>query len=347
MLSPPTYSIVVPIYNEADTIPEMYRRMSAVLDGLDAPSELILINDGSRDNSLDLMRELAARDPRLKVISFSRNFGHQIAITAGIDHAVGEAVVVIDADLQDPPEAIPDLIQAWKGGAELVYAVRAERKGETFFKRITASFFYRLIAGMTDLKIPLDSGDFRLMDRKVVEALKQVREQHRFMRGLSVWVGFKQAGVPYVRHERFAGATKYPLRKMVRFATDGITSFSYVPLQLATTAGFLFAGLAFVAAPIVAALRLAGSDFFGGQATTLISVLFLGGVQLIFLGILGEYLGRIYDEVKQRPLYLVSEKIGFGIKREKEKEKEKAAPQRTRSARRKEKKQETKKLEKK
>ncbi len=307
----PAYSIVVPIFNEEETIPEMYRRMAAVLDGLDGSSELILVNDGSRDNSLNLMRDLAVRDSRVKVISFSRNFGHQMAITAGIDHAAGHAVVVIDADLQDPPEAIPDLINAWKGGAELVYAVRAERKGETFFKKLTASLFYRLISSMTDLKIPLDSGDFRLMDRKVVEALKQVREHHRFMRGLSVWVGFKQAGVPYVRQERYAGTTKYPLKKMIRFATDGITSFSYVPLQLATTAGFVFAGLALVAIPIVAVLRLAGSDFFFGQATTLISVLFLGGVQLIFLGILGEYLGRIYDEVKKRPLYLISEKIGF------------------------------------
>ena len=307
----PAYSIVVPIFNEEETIPEMYRRMAAVLDGLDGPSELILVNDGSRDNSLNLMRDLAVRDSRVKVISFSRNFGHQMAITAGIDHAAGNAVVVIDADLQDPPEAIPDLINAWKGGAELVYAVRAERKGETFFKKLTASLFYRLISSMTDLKIPLDSGDFRLMDRKVVEALKQVREHHRFMRGLSVWVGFKQAGVPYVRQERYAGTTKYPLKKMIRFATDGITSFSYVPLQLATTAGFVFAGLALVAIPIVAVLRLAGSDFFFGQAITLISVLFLGGVQLIFLGILGEYLGRIYDEVKKRPLYLISEKIGF------------------------------------
>ncbi|MEK7311888.1 MAG: glycosyltransferase family 2 protein [Chloroflexota bacterium] len=307
----PAYSIVVPIFNEEETIPEIYRRMAAVLDGLDGPSELILVNDGSRDNSLNLMRDLAVRDSRVKVISFSRNFGHQMAITAGIDHAAGNAVVVIDADLQDPPEAIPDLINAWKGGAELVYAVRAERKGETFFKKLTASLFYRLISSMADLKIPLDSGDFRLMDRKVVEALKQVREHHRFMRGLSVWVGFKQAGVPYVRQERYAGTTKYPLKKMIRFATDGITSFSYVPLQLATTAGFVFAGLALVAIPIVAVLRLAGSDFFFGQATTLISVLFLGGVQLIFLGILGEYLGRIYDEVKKRPLYLISEKIGF------------------------------------
>ncbi len=189
--------------------------------------------------------------------------------------------------------------------------MRAERKGETWFKKTTAALFYRLIASVTELKIPADSGDFRLMDRKVVEALKQVREHHRFMRGLSVWVGFKQAAVTYVRNERFAGETKYPLKKMVRFAADGITSFSYVPLQLATTAGFVFAGLALVAIPVVAVLRLIGSDFFYGQATTLISVLILGGIQLIFLGILGEYLGRIYDEVKQRPLYIVSEKIGF------------------------------------
>lgn len=307
----PKYSIVVPIFNEEEIIPEMHRRMSAMLDSLDGPSELILVNDGSRDRSLEIMKELAARDPRLKVISFSRNFGHQMAITAGIDHAAGEAVVVIDSDLQDPPEVIPELVKKWKEGYELIYAVRSERKGETFFKKFTASFFYRLIASMTELKIPADSGDFRLMDRKVVEAMKQVREHHRFMRGLSVWVGFKQAGVTYVRQERFAGVTKYPLKKMVRFATDGITSFSYVPLQLATTFGFVFAGLALVAIPIVAILRAFGNDFFTGQATTLLSVLLLGGVQLIFLGIIGEYLGRIYDEVKKRPLYIVSEKIGF------------------------------------
>ncbi len=307
----PKYSIVVPIFNEEEIIPEMHRRMSAMLDGLDGPSELILVNDGSRDRSLEIMKELAARDPRLKVISFSRNFGHQMAITAGIDHAAGDAVVVIDADLQDPPEVIPELIKKWKEGYELIYAVRSERKGETFFKKFTASFFYRLIAGLTELKIPADSGDFRLMDRKVVEAMKQVREHHRFMRGLSVWVGFKQIGVTYVRQERFAGVTKYPLKKMVRFATDGITSFSYVPLQLATSFGFVFAGLALVAIPVVAVLRAFGNDFFTGQATTLLSVLLLGGVQLIFLGIIGEYLGRIYDEVKKRPLYIISEKIGF------------------------------------
>lgn len=308
---PPKYSVVVPIFNEQDTVLEMHRRMAAMLDGLDGPSELILVNDGSRDGSLALLKQLAAQDPRVKVLSFSRNFGHQVAITAGIDYAAGDAVAVIDADLQDPPEVIPELIKEWQAGAELVYAQRAERKGETFFKRFTATAFYRLIASVTDLQIPVDTGDFRLMDRKVVEALKQVREHHRFMRGLSVWVGFKQKGVTYVRQERYAGSTNYPLKKMVRFATDGITSFSYVPLQLATTAGFISAGLALVTIPIVAALRLMGSSFFFGQATTLVSVLFLGGIQLIFLGIIGEYLGRIYDEVKKRPLYILSEKIGF------------------------------------
>lgn len=312
MTTHPRYSIVVPIFNEEETIPELYRRMAAVLDKLDGTTELILVNDGSRDRSLVLLRELPARDPRVKVLSFSRNFGHQMAITAGIDYAAGDAVVVIDADLQDPPEVILDLAEAWKNGAELVYAQRSERKGETFFKKLTATFFYRLISSMTDLKIPVDTGDFRLMDRKVVEALKQVREHHRFMRGLSIWVGFKQVAVNYVRQERFAGSTKYPLNKMIRFATDGITSFSYVPLQLATTAGFIFAGLALIAIPVIVVLRyFAGNDFFGGQATTLISTLLLGGVQLIFLGIIGEYLGRIYDEVKKRPLYILSEKIGF------------------------------------
>ena len=310
------YSIVVPIFNEEEIVNEMYRRMSAMMDGLDGPSELILVNDGSQDRSFELMRGLASRDPRVKILSFSRNFGHQMAITAGIDHAAGDAVVVIDADLQDPPEVIPNLIKEWQNGAELVYAQRSERKGETFFKKFTASFFYRLITSMTDLKIPVDTGDFRLMDRKVVEVLKEVREHHRFMRGLSVWVGFKQVGVQYVRQERFAGTTKYPLRKMLRFAADGITSFSYVPLQMAMTLGFILAGVALVSIPVVAVLRMVGNNFFGGQATTLISVLFLGGVQLIFLGIIGEYLGRIYNEVKKRPLYIVSEKLGFNPTRE-------------------------------
>ena len=285
--------------------------MRAVMDDFDAPAEFILVNDGSTDDSLQIMLNFHAEDARVKVLNFSRNFGHQMAITAGMDYAIGDAVVVIDADLQDPPEVIHDLVAAWKNGAEVVMAVRKERLGESWFKKATASAFYRLIDRLTELKIPVDTGDFRLMDRKVVEALKRVREHHRFMRGLSVWVGFKQAEVSYVRQVRFAGETKYPLRKMVRFATDGITSFSYVPLQFATTLGFLCAGAALIGVPAIIGLRLSGVAAFLGQATTLVSVLLLSGVQLIFLGILGEYLGRIYDEVKKRPLYILSEAIGF------------------------------------
>jgi dolichol-phosphate mannosyltransferase len=305
------YSIIVPVYNESETLYEMYKRVRVVMDDLDGPVELIFVNDGSEDHSMETMRELHASDPAVKIICFSRNFGHQMAITAGIDHALGQAVVVMDADLQDPPEVIPKLVEAWQLGAEVVLAVRASRLGESWFKRITASCFYRLINHLTDLEIPLDTGDFRLMDRKVVDVLKGVREHHRFMRGLSVWVGYKQAEVQYIRQQRFAGGTKYSLRQMMRFAVDGITSFSYVPLQFATTVGFLSAGLALLGIPVIVVLRLLGSAEFSGQATTLVSVLLLGGVQLIFLGVIGEYLGRIYDEVKRRPLYLVSERIGF------------------------------------
>jgi len=303
----PRYSVVAPVYNEAETLPEFYRRMRPILDGLDGPAELILINDGSRDASLNIMHQLRAQDGRVKIIGFSRNFGHQIAITAGIDFAEGDAVAIIDSDLQDPPEIILQMVARWKEGYELVYAQREKRQGETFFKLFTAAFFYRLIRQLASIDIPPDTGDFRLIDRKVVLALRQLREHHRFMRGLSVWVGYKQSGIQYVRQERYAGSTKYPLGKMVKFATDAITSFSYLPLQMATTVGFWISGLALVAIPIVAILRLMGNDFFFGQATTLIAVLFLGGVQLISLGIIGEYLGRIYDEVKRRPLYLTSE----------------------------------------
>jgi dolichol-phosphate mannosyltransferase len=315
-MSTPKYSIVAPVFNEAESLPEFHRRMRAVMDGLDGAAELLLVDDGSSDGSLQMMRELQARDAAVRVLSFSRNFGHQVAITAGMDYARGAAVVVIDADLQDPPEVIPNLVAEWQRGAELVLAVRAARRGETWFKRTTATLFYRLIDRLTDLHIPEDSGDFRLMDRKVVDALQQVREHHRFMRGLSVWVGFKRAEVEYVREERFAGRSKYPLRSMLRFATDGITSFSHVPLQLAMTLGFLFAGVAMLGIPAIVALRFSGSREFFGQATTLVSVLLLGGVQLICLGIVGEYLGRIYNEVKRRPLYLISGKWGFEGERE-------------------------------
>jgi dolichol-phosphate mannosyltransferase len=308
----PVISVVAPVFNEEAILPEFYRRVCTALDQTGEPWELILVNDGSRDRTPDIMRELHERDPHVKVISFARNFGHQVAITAGMDFAVGDAVVVIDSDLQDPPETILDLFAKWREGYQVIYAVRAERKGETWFKEFTAKLFYRIIYSITDINIPLDTGDFRLMDRKVVDALKTMREKHRFMRGLSVWVGFRQTGVKYVRAERFAGETKYPFKKMLKFALDGITSFSYLPLQLATTFGFIAAGISILGIIIAIILRVLGHEVLRGQATTLVSVLFLGGVQLIFLGIIGEYLGRIYDEVKGRPLYIVGEAMGFG-----------------------------------
>jgi glycosyltransferase involved in cell wall biosynthesis len=307
----PTISVVAPVFNEETILPELYRRVREVLDGTGEDWELVLINDGSRDRSPEIMRQLHKQDPRVRVIYFARNFGHQVAITAGTDYARGDAVVIIDADLQDPPEVIPDLLAKWREGYEVVYAVRAQRKGETWFKEFTAKAFYRLISRITDINIPMDAGDFRLMDRKAVNALKGMREKHRFMRGLSVWIGFHQTGVEYVRAERYAGETKYPLKKMLKFALDGITSFSYFPLQLATYMGFACAALAVLGIIVTVILRLSGSQAFYGQATTLVSVLFLGGVQLICLGMIGEYLGRIYDEVKGRPLYIVSSTLGF------------------------------------
>lgn len=303
----PRYSIVAPVFNEEEGLREFYRRTRAVMDALDGECELVLIFDGSRDRSPEIGDELRATDPRVKLVKFARNFGHQIAITAGIDYAEGDAVAIIDSDLQDPPEVIHDLVTKWKDGYEVIYAQRRERAGETVFKLFTAKIFYVLIQRLASIDIPRDTGDFRLIDRKVVLALRQMREHHRFMRGLSVWVGFRQTGVLYDRAERFAGSTQYPLRKMVKFASDAITGFSYTPLQLATTMGFWISGIALAVIPVIAVLRLIGSDFFFGQATTLIAVLFIGGVQLIFLGIIGEYLGRIYDEVKKRPLYIVRE----------------------------------------
>ena len=302
-----TYSIVVPIYNEFENLPELYRRLKDVMDSTGESWELILVDDGSTDGSTEKIRELASADQVVRPVIFARNFGHQVAITAGWDYARGDAVVIIDADLQDPPETILDLARKWKEGYEVVYAVRAEREGESWFKLWTASLFYRLIYRITDVKIPVDTGDFRLMDRKVVDVLKQMKERHRFPRGMSAWVGFRQIGVEYKRAARHAGVTKYPFRKMLRLALNAITGFSYFPLQVATYVGFVAAGIAILAIPIVIYMRIMGSGAFFGQATTLISVLFLGGVQLISLGILGEYIGRLYDEAKGRPLYIVSE----------------------------------------
>jgi glycosyltransferase involved in cell wall biosynthesis len=301
------YSVIAPIFNEVGNIPELYRRVKETLDKSGETWELLMVDDGSTDGSSEEIHKLAVRDDHIKPVIFARNFGHQIAVTAGLDFALGQAVVIIDADLQDPPEVILDLIAKWKQGYEVVYAQRTEREGETRLKLATASLFYRLIYRITDVKIPLDTGDFRLLDRKVVDVMKGMRERHRFLRGMSAWVGFKQTGVGYKRAARLSGVTKYPFKKMIKFASDAITSFSYFPLQVAMYLGFISAGLSIIAIPVVIIMRMIGLHAFIGQATTLIAVLFLGGVQLISLGILGEYIGRLYDEAKGRPLYIVRE----------------------------------------
>lgn len=302
-----TYSVIAPIFNEKENLPELYRRVKEVMDKTSKPWELILVDDGSSDESSDMIRALAKKDKRVRPVIFARNFGHQVAVTAGLDYSRGDAVVIIDADLQDPPELILEMAKKWREGYEVVFAVRAEREGESWFKLWTASLFYRLIYRITDVKIPLDTGDFRLMDRKVVNVMNTMRERHRFLRGMSAWVGFKQIGVEYKRAARSAGETKYPFRKMLRLAINAVTGFSYFPLQVATFFGFFSAGMAILAMPVVIYLRASGSQAFFGQASTLLAVLFLGGVQLISLGILGEYIGRLYDEAKGRPLYIVRE----------------------------------------
>jgi glycosyltransferase involved in cell wall biosynthesis len=303
----PTITIIAPIFNELENIPEFYHRMREVMGSIGETWELILVDDGSRDGSTEVIRKLAETDEHVRPVIFARNFGHQIAVTAGLDYSRGDAVIIIDADLQDPPEVILDLITKWREGYEVVYAVRKERKGETWFKKTTAALFYRIIYKITDVKIPLDTGDFRLLDRKVVNIMSKMREQHRFLRGMASWVGFKQIGVEYKRAARFAGVTKYPLKKMLKFALNAVTSFSYVPLQIATYIGFIAAALSIISIPVVIVLRLVGTTQLTEQATTLIMVLFLGGVQLISLGIIGEYIGRIYDEVKGRPIYVVAQ----------------------------------------
>lgn len=302
-----TYSVIAPIYNEIDNISNLVDRVKEVMNSSGESWELILVDDGSTDGSTEKIRELAAQDELVRPVIFARNFGHQVAITAGWDYARGDAIVIIDADLQDPPEVILELAKKWKEGYEVVYAVRGEREGESWFKKFTAAMFYRIIYSITDVKIPVDTGDFRLMDRKVVDVLKQMKERHRFPRGMSAWVGFKQIGVQYKRAARTAGVTKYPFNKMLKLALNAITGFSYFPLQLATYFGFFSAGLSILAIPVVIYMRIMGSGAFTGQATTLIAVLFFGGVQLISLGVLGEYIGRLYDEAKGRPLYIVRE----------------------------------------
>lgn len=313
----PRYSIIAPIFNEEGNIELLQQRITEVMTQTGESWELIMVNDGSTDRSPELIDRAAAADPRLKAIHFARNFGHQIAVTAGIDHAAGDAVVLIDADLQDPPEVILDMIARWKDGSEVVYAVREQREGESWFKLFTAKLFYRLIYRITDVKIPLDTGDFRLMDRKVVDVLKSMREHNRFIRGMTSWVGFRQTGVKYIRKPRHSGETKYPLRKMIRFAWDAVTGFSFYPLQIMIYVALVLGVLALAAIPVVALLRLSlGMEFFGGQATTIILLLLLSSFQLFFLFVLGQYVARTYDEARGRPLYIVASRRNFHNARE-------------------------------
>jgi glycosyltransferase involved in cell wall biosynthesis len=309
---PVLLSVVVPCFDEEPVIRETHARLVATLARIvDARFEIVYVDDGSGDRTLSVLRAIQQSDPRIRVIALSRNFGQQIAVAAGLEHASGEAVVLIDADLQDPPEVIPEMVERWRAGVDVAYGARTEREGETPLKLWTAKTFCRTLNRLSDVDIPLDTGDFRLMDRKVVDALLAMPERDRFVRGMVAWVGFRQEPVHYGRAARFAGRTKYPLKKMLRFASDGILSFSLVPLRLAIYMGFAASGLALAGILYALLLRLFTDVWVTGWTLLFIAVLFLGGVQLVFLGVIGEYLGRVYGEVKQRPLYLVKERHGF------------------------------------
>jgi polyisoprenyl-phosphate glycosyltransferase len=312
-------SVVVPLHDEEDTVRELCRRIGSALG--DLPFELILVDDASTDSTPELLDSLADANPYLRVLHLSRNFGHQAALTAGLEHARGDAVAMLDGDLQDPPELLPTMLAHWRSGSDVVSAVRTSRAGESRFKLTTARWFYRCFAKVSELDLTQDAGDFRLLDRRALDALLSMRERNRFLRGLSAWVGYTQTSVPYERDARYAGETKFTLRKMLRFSLDAITSFSLRPLQLATVLGFLLSFVALLTIPLVIGLRLAG-ETIPGFATVLCIVLLLGGIQLITIGIIGEYVGRIYDEVKGRPLYLVraSRNLGAGAGRQAEAE---------------------------
>jgi dolichol-phosphate mannosyltransferase len=308
----PLLSIVVPCFNEADVLWETHGRLIHTLTQLDdLDFEIIYVDDGSHDATPDMLREIQALDPRARMLRFSRNFGHQTAVTAGLEHASGDAVVLIDADLQDPPEVIGEMVARWREGYHVAYGVRTDREGETRFKLATAKAFYRLLNRLSETEIPLDTGDFRLMDRAVVDALRAMPERDRFVRGMVAWAGFRQIAVPYRRAARFAGESKYPFFKMVRFALDGLTSFSRAPLRLATWMGFLVSAIALAAITYALVLRLFTNDWVTGWTALFIAVLFIGGAQLLSLGVIGEYIGRIYGETKRRPLYLIQEVHGF------------------------------------
>lgn len=301
-------SVIVPMYNEEEVIIETYRRLTQVMNNIGESYEIIFINDGSRDKTRVMIHELCNKDKNIKMIDFARNFGHQIAITAGMDYAAGECMVIIDGDLQDPPELIPDMIKIWRDGYDVVYGKRKSRQGESLFKKITAKAYYRILRGLTNVDIPVDTGDFRLIDRKVCEALKQLPERSRYVRGLMSWVGFKQIAIEFERSERFAGKTKYPLKKMLKLAMDGIMSFSYKPLKFASYIGAILSGISFLYLIAVLIQKLFFPETSQSGWTSLIAVsLFFNGIILLMLGIIGEYIGRIYEEAKGRPLYIISE----------------------------------------
>jgi polyisoprenyl-phosphate glycosyltransferase len=315
-------SVVAPVYNEEAIVEQFYGRVCSALEGL--PIEIVLVDDGSTDRTPIVLDQIAAQDPRVRVVYLSRNFGHQTALTAGLDHASGDAVVMLDSDLQDPPELIPRMLDHWRAGCDVVYAVREHREGESRFKLTTARWFYAIFDKLAQVDLQHNSGDFRLLDRQPLKALLSMRERNRFLRGMTVWVGYRQAAVPYRRDARYAGETKYTLSKMLRFSLDAISSFSYRPLQLAMLLGFLISGLAFIAIPVVIILRILGS-YLPGFGSITIAILLLGGIQLIALGIIGEYVGRIYDEVKGRPLYLVRSRLNMSDERAMEAEPASAA----------------------
>jgi dolichol-phosphate mannosyltransferase len=308
----PEYSLVIPVRDEEECLPELLARVRALMERLDGSAEVVLIDDGSRDRSYEIVAEACRSDPRLHAIQLSRNFGHQVAITAGLDAARGNAVVVMDADLQDPPEVVLELAARWREGYEVVHAVRAKREGESAFKTASASWFYRLLARLGDVDVPGNAGDFRLVDRKAVDAFRRMRETNRYVRGMFGWIGFRQTTVEYARVERFAGKSKYPLSKMIKFALDGIISFSSVPLRAALRVGFVLSALSIAAGIAAIVLKLSGALEVPGWTSVIFAVTFLGGAQLLTIGIMGEYISRIHDEVRGRPLYLIRETQGYG-----------------------------------
>jgi dolichol-phosphate mannosyltransferase len=307
----PTFSLVVPAYNEEGVIAELGRQLGSLMDALDGDAEAIIVDDGSSDGSYERMLELARSDPRFKLVRLSRNFGHQIALTAGVDVAAGDAVIVLDADLQDPPEVVLELVAKWREGYDVVYAVRDVREGDTWFKRKTALWFYKAFNRISEVQVPLDVGDFRLVDRRVLDVFNRMRESNRFVRGMFSWIGLRQTGVLYKREERFAGETHYPLRKMLRFATTGLISFSPAPLRFALRIGFFVSIFAFALAVWSLIVKLTGLYEVPGWTSIVLVVTVLGGMQLIMLGVIGEYIGDIHAEVKGRPLYVIGELENF------------------------------------